>query len=77
MIKDRQERFLPAIRELKKEAVWVEETGEGNIITINLDKPLLPVSVDQKGHHSNERPGWYEFFLSQLKRFIIVYYGVT
>ena len=59
VILDRQERFLPAIEELKKNAVWVEEDEAGNASIVNADKPFLPVSADQKGHHSNERPGWY------------------
>ena len=63
VILDRQERFLPAIEELKKNAVWVEEDEAGNTRIVNADKPFLPVSADQKGHHSNERPGWYKYLL--------------
>ena len=58
VVKDRQERFLPAIEALKKEAVWVAEDEHGKPYIINEEKPYLPVSADQKGHHSNERPGW-------------------
>ena len=57
------ERFLPAIEEMKKKAVWVEEDIAGNVSIVNADKPYLPVSADQKGHHSNERPGWYKYLL--------------
>lgn len=62
VIQDRQERFLPAIDALKAQAVWVHEDHDGKISVVNTDKPYLPVSVDQKGHHSNERPGWYVAF---------------
>ena len=63
VIRDRQERFLPAIEEMKKKAVWVQEDNAGNVSIVNADKPYLPVSADQKGHHSNERPGWYKYLL--------------
>ena len=63
VIRDRQERFLPAIEEMKKKSVWVEEDIAGNVSIVNADKPYLPVSADQKGYHSNERPGWYKYLL--------------
>ena len=75
VVKDRQERFLPAIEELKRNAVWVEEDQHGNISIVNDDKPFLPVSADQKGNHSNERPGKY---VGLKKKFICnTYHQIT
>ena len=38
VIRDRQERFLPAIEEMKKKSVWVEEDIAGNVSIVNADK---------------------------------------
>ena len=58
VVKDRQERFLPEMEELMRESVGVREELDGSLTIINEDAKHIIVSVDQKAHHSNERPSW-------------------
>ena len=58
VVRDRQERFLPEMEALLKECVGVRQEMDGSITIVNEDAKFILVSVDQKAHHSNERPSW-------------------
>lgn len=58
VVLDRQERFLPQMEELMRESVGVRQEMDGSITIVNEDAKYIIVSVDQKAHHSNERPSW-------------------
>ena len=55
---DRQERFLPQMKNIMEECVGVREDENGVIQIVNPDAEWILVSQDEKAHKSNERPTW-------------------